>query len=332
MPRIAQFCGIECKCFLSVEWLVSNPPCRLSNIFNSLSATSPNRCVVFRALLNLASNNDDLEVIADALSAVPKWLSEWDIDASAKADVLDSVATKLQAADNGKDAYTLHLTLLRFLSTSTLSGQGSDAIDTKKVAERTVATALSLPHVFQFEELAEIDAVKKLGNEPIGQLLKIFLHGTTQDWHQWCQANAQELSRLNLSQEQLERKIRLLDLANLCSQSVSKEVPYNSIADALKISIDDVEVWAIDVIRAGLVSGKLSQINQSLRVYKSAYRSFGQDQWKLLESRLSTWEKNIANILQTISDTKQNNAAGVPRDVGIPGADAASAKVQQITT
>lgn len=271
------------------------------NLFNSLPARSANRCVVFKTLLDLASEHDDLELIADALAAVPKWLAEWQIDAAAKADILRTVAAKLEAAGNGKTAYEFQLTLLRFLGISTESGQGSSATATKEVAEQTVALALALPYVFDFEELAAIDAVKNLKGSPVGQLLNVFLQGTTSDFASWRGANAADIARLKLPESQLEHKIRLLDLASLCSQSVSSEVPYSEIAKALKISEDDVEVWAIDVIRAGLVSGKLSQINQSLRVYKSAYRTFGTEQWKMLESRLATWEQSIANILETIA-------------------------------
>lgn len=287
---------------------------------------------MFRTLLDAASANDDLDLISDAIAAVPKWLAEWKIDAAAKADVLRTVGSKLQAADHGNAAFKFQLTLLRFLGTSTESGQGSSAPATKDAAEQTVALALGLPHVFDFEELASIDAVKSLKGTPVGQLLDIFLQGSTKDFASWRSSHAAEMSRLRLPEAQLERKIRLLDLADLCSKSVSSEVAYSEIAKVLDISEDDVEVWAIDVIRVGLVSGKLSQINQSLRVYKSAYRTFGPEQWKLLESRLSTWDQSIANILDTIADTKQSGSF-VPREVGIPGADAATARQgQQVVT
>lgn len=69
----------------------------------------------------------------------------------------------------------------------------------------------------------------------------------------------------------------------------------------LKISEAEVELWVIDVIRAGLVSGKLSQVNQSFRVYRSAHRTFGQEQWKALETRLVQWQTSINNILETIA-------------------------------
>lgn len=63
-------------------------------------------------------------------------------------------------------------------------------------------------------------------------------------------------------------------------------------------------IHASTVIRAGLVSGKLSQVNSSFRVYRSTYRSFGKEQWQLLESRLVQWQASIDSILATIADSR----------------------------
>lgn len=252
-------------------------------------------------MLDLASSNDELDVIADAITAVPHWLSEWNIPASEKASLLELIAARLQEAEQGAKAYEFFLTHLRFLSTSTMSGQGSSSTETKAAAEKTIVAALDLVNVFDFEELSQVEAVKNVADEPIGKLLQIFTQGNSKDWYAWKSANAGEIERLQLSSSVLERKIRLLDLAALCSRSISSEVSYQEIAKTLDIELDQVEVWVIDVIRVGLVSGKLSQVNQSLRVYKSVYRSFGLDQWKLLEGRLSTWESSISSILDVIA-------------------------------
>lgn len=300
----------------------------LSNLYNALPNSSANRFIVFNSLLQLANANEDLDIISDALIALPNWLAEWDVSPKEKADLLIKVAQNFEAAGEPKRAYEFLLLHVRFLGTGTLSGEGSSAAATKEAAEKTISAALSLPSVFEFEELAQIEAVQKLQSEPIGKLLSVFLQGNTNDYIKWRDANAAEVTRLNLSAAQLERKIQLLDLANLCSRSISSSVPYSEIAKTLNIDLDEVEVWVIDVIRAGLVSGKLSQINQSLRVYKSVYRSFGTDQWRLLETRLSTWEKSITSILQTLAEARQTGHT-VPREIGIPGADSATAKQQQ---
>ncbi|KAI3480093.1 hypothetical protein L1887_57692 [Cichorium endivia] len=166
---------------------------------------------------------------------------------------------------------------LRFIS------NGADGADTKQAAERTVAAALRLPKLYEFEELMQIKAVLGLNGTPVFELLKIFVGGNAKDFAAWKQANGAELARLGLDHDQLVHKMRLLDLADLCALSVSSDVAYADIAKTLEVGADEVEVWVIDVIRAGLVSGKLSQVNEAFRVYKSTHRQFGKAQWQQLE-------------------------------------------------
>lgn len=136
------------------------------------------------------------------------------------------------------------------------------------------------------------------------ELLKIFVGGSTADFQSFAASHPQELSRLSLSHDELLHKIRLLDLADLCALSISADVGYSSIAQTLKIDESEVEVWVIDVIRAGLVSGKLSQVNDAFRVYKSTHRQFGKQQWQQLEQRLVQWQTSITSIIDSIAATR----------------------------
>ena len=133
--------------------------------------------------------------------------------------------------------------------------------------------------------------------------------------------------------------MRLLDLATLCARSVSAEVSYADMAAVLDVSLDEVEAWVIDVIRAGLVSGKLSQVKQSFRVYRSTHRTFDKPQWTALEERLSQWQKSIQTLITTIqsmyarggpdlaASNVQNRVPNALADVagGAPAADDAPA-------
>ncbi|KAN0061084.1 hypothetical protein ACQY0O_006819 [Thecaphora frezii] len=272
----------------------------LSNIFNTLPAQSALRLDLFNSLLSLASANDDLDYLSSALTSLPQWLAEWKVSDEAKSTCLEKVAKALESAekehDHGSKAYQFLVLHLRFISLNATS-----STDAKAAAERTVASALRLNKMFEFEDLMQIEAVLNLNGTPVFELLKIFVGGSAEDFDAWlAKGGKQELERLGLSEAELSRKIRLLDLAGLCARSVSTEVPYGEIAKVLEISEDEVEIWVIDVIRAGLVSGKLSQVNSSFRVYRSAHRTFGQEQWKALETRLVQWQTSISNILETI--------------------------------
>ncbi|KAK0538913.1 hypothetical protein OC834_000238 [Tilletia horrida] len=95
------------------------------------------------------------------------------------------------------------------------------------------------------------------------------------------------------------------------------EVPYALIASSALPSepADDVETWVIDVIRAGLVSGKLSQVNEVFRVYRvssvvpiaspgSAEKekeAFSRKQWEVLEGKLVAWRESVGRMLTTLN-------------------------------
>ncbi|ETS62476.1 hypothetical protein PaG_03098 [Moesziomyces aphidis] len=287
----------------------------LSNLFNSLPASSAQRLGIFNALLALAAANDDLDYLTSSLTALPQWLSQWEVSEADKAACLESVAKALEGAEKEhgqtNKAYQFLLLHLRFIS------NGADGADTKQAAERTVAAALRLPKLYEFEELMQIKAVLGLNGTPVFELLKIFVGGNAKDFAAWKQANGAELARLGLDHDQLVHKMRLLDLADLCALSVSSDVAYADIAKTLEVGADEVEVWVIDVIRAGLVSGKLSQVNEAFRVYKSTHRQFGKAQWQQLEARLVQWHTSIANIIDTIAATRGGKLPDAVADTAV---------------
>ncbi|KAG1906271.1 uncharacterized protein F5891DRAFT_931582, partial [Suillus fuscotomentosus] len=51
------------------------------------------------------------------------------------------------------------------------------------------------------------------------------------------------------------------------------------------------------VIRAGLLSGKLSQTTRSLHVSRSSARTFEREQWEALGKRLVAWKAGLASVL-----------------------------------
>jgi hypothetical protein len=74
-------------------------PCRLSNLFNAIPRTSSLRLVVYNTLLDLATANDELEVLQLSRGDVEKWLTEWDITPDEKSAFLKRIVGAYQKAD-----------------------------------------------------------------------------------------------------------------------------------------------------------------------------------------------------------------------------------------
>ena len=99
--------------------------------------------------------------------------------------------------------------------------------------------------------------------------------------------------------------MRLLTLPSLAASTSSKELEYKRIAKALQIPSEDVEMWVIDVIRAGLVEGKLSQQKQMFLIHRTTYRVFGEKQWREVATRLDQWKESLRSVKEIISRERQ---------------------------
>jgi len=131
------------------------------------------------------------------------------------------------------------------------------------------------------------------------------LQNSLSEFKSWLSKHSETLEQYEIPAPELEHKIRLLTLASLAFQYVGQSLPYSKIAQTLQIDANEVEKWAIDVIRAGLVSGKLSQTTQSLYIIRATSRNFDQEQWRVLEQRLIAWKTGLASILDVVANAKK---------------------------
>jgi translation initiation factor 3 subunit M len=63
-----------------------------------------------------------------------------------------------------------------------------------------------------------------------------------------------------LNEENCVRKLRLLSLASLASET--NEIPYSSIASTLQIKEEEIESWVILAVSAKLIEAKLDQLRR----------------------------------------------------------------------
>lgn len=148
--------------------------------------------------------------------------------------------------------------------------------------------------------MLQYPAIQKLKGQPEYDLLQVFLSGTLSTYKTFASSHAD----LVKNSDDNIRKMRLLSLASLGSDNLARSLSYQEIAASLEISEDEVEMWVIDVIRAGLVEAKLDQLNKTVSVHRSIYRVFSKDQWQLLSSRLRTWKESLAEITAVIGNAK----------------------------
>ncbi|CAG8452583.1 6778_t:CDS:2 [Paraglomus occultum] len=270
----------------------------LQNFYNTLESTSPLRYDVFLAVLTIAAKNDEIDTILPQLPRLDVWVKEWAITKQQERELYLIISDNLKEAGEAKESYDF---LLKYLATF----NGSDNYTEAKIAAtRALTEAIQLPEILSFENLVELDAVKTLKDEKLFELLKIFLGSTLKEYKTFTEQNPGLVEKLGLSNEDNIRKIRLLTLASISSGHVGTEISYSDIARALEIDENEVEMWTIDVIRAKLLEAKLNQVNRTILVNRSTYRTFTKEQWMQLADRLAGWQESLADILQVVANAK----------------------------
>ncbi|KAF7723879.1 hypothetical protein EC973_001551 [Apophysomyces ossiformis] len=266
----------------------------LLNLYNALPAQSPLRYDAFIGLVDMTAQADELESMYSQLEHVDRWVKQWGIDANTERTLYSHLSQTLKQAGEEKLSYDF---LLKQLNTYS----ADDAASTD-LAKEAIIRAVEIENYFAFEDLLQYNAIQKLKGTTEFELLDVFLNGTLPTYNAFAAKHPELLKRLNGDNN--VQKIRLLSLASLGSENLARELTYAEIAKSLEISEDDVEMWVIDVIRAGLVEAKLDQLNKTVIVHRSIYRVFGKEQWKQLSTRLNTWKDSLNEILAVIGNAK----------------------------
>lgn len=118
----------------------------------------------------------------------------------------------------------------------------------------------------------------------------------------------------------VERKLRLLTVATIASQSDSRRLRYSTVAESLEVPEGEVEQWLIDAIQAGLVEGKLSQLSQTFVVHRALQRSFESEQWNEVEAKLQSLRESLVGVLAVVDNVKAD-VNGVQLSNGLEGID-----------
>ena len=160
---------------------------------------------------------------------------------------------------------------------------------------------------FDFHDLTSLPTIQALekSHEVYWELLEIFSEKELEDYNDFRDEHEGFVEEQGLSNSKLHRKMRLLTLASVAASTNSRELDYKRIAKALQIPSEDVEMWVIDVIRAGLVEGKLSQQKQVFLVHRTTYRVFGEKQWREVATRLDQWKESLRAVKEVISRERQ---------------------------
>jgi translation initiation factor 3 subunit M len=276
----------------------------LSTIFNVLPSNSDSRRHVLLATLQVLRSSSNFDAIRPQLKNLDSWLVDWKADDEDQRELYLAVS---EAAHESGEADVAYDYLVKALRTVPADQAAND--DIRKLSLRALRAALVQPQHFDFQDLTVLDSIQALrkSDPTYFELLEIFTSEQLDDYNDFKDEHEGWVDKEGLDGAALNRKMRLLTLASLAAQNhQSRTLPYAHIAKALQVPSEDVEMWVIDVIRAGLVEGKLSQLDQVFLIHRCTYRVFGENQWREVASRLDLWRRSLTGVLSVIRREKDS--------------------------
>ncbi|KAJ1847257.1 hypothetical protein LPJ70_001630 [Coemansia sp. RSA 2708] len=269
----------------------------LNNLYNLADSS---RAQVFSSMIVLAVRTHMLATLVPQISQLPKLLSEWSAPSDEKADVVVALRNALDAEQLGNEAYEAELAFLEAV--------GAANAQSVAVATSAIVRFANLSAVCDIDALASLDSVQELSKGgklgPAGDLLNALLTFDFKQWSQFAADKAALLSELGVDSDKAGDKMRLLTVASIAADNLGQDVPFSQVSQAIAVDEEDVEMWIIDVIRSGLMQGKMNQVSRTLVPTRSTYRTFGAQQWQLLAERLDQWKSSLESLQPVINNAK----------------------------
>ncbi|KAF3315550.1 hypothetical protein TWF173_003464 [Orbilia oligospora] len=273
----------------------------LTTIFNILSPESSLRSEVFRSIVDIVDKNGLYDALKPQLKSLDRWLQEWDAGVEDTREILVNIANVAERAGDNQFFEFLLQALQRF------PADEADEDEAREIAIRAIKAAITLPHHMEFSDLAVLEPVKALSatDPDLYAFFEIFAAGEFQDLEEFKEEREGWLEENGIDDAVATRKMRLLTLTALAASAQDRSLPYSRIVAGLHIPAEDVELWVIDVIRAGLVEGKLSQLTQNFLIHRVSYRTFNKEQWEEVQQRLETWKDSLRSILEVVGQARR---------------------------
>ncbi|EQK99563.1 hypothetical protein G6O67_007179 [Ophiocordyceps sinensis] len=287
----------------------------LTTVFNLLDHEDPIRARVLMEILKFLKAHSMFDTLRPYLDSLPEWIDVWGTGEEIERKIYDEVSQVALEAGEDDISYDFILKALRTFDSDDKEEVTSE--EAQRLSLRAAKMAILSSTHFLFQDLRSIPSVQALSDShPVhSQLLDIFAEQDLEDYNDFNEEHEGWIEKQKMDHEKLHRKMRLLTFASLAAATPSREIEYAKIAKALQVPKDDVEMWAIDVIRAGLVEGKLSQQRDTFLVHKVTYRVFGQKQYQELTTRVDHWRTTLQNVLGVLRQEQANATAQKEREM-----------------
>lgn len=288
----------------------------LGNLYNVLSSVTgggagrPAFVSVLLAIISFAGKIGQLSKLQGYFDLLDVLVIKWDLGVDDARELFLAVSLALESQGLADQA---QLFLIKYLATfgkvaSAAEGGATSAAalgaDEVALAAKGSAGAVRAPIVgFRARHnllgLKAVDALRSSKEHaPLHALLAVFGTGQLKDYLSFPK-RAEVLAKYGLDHDACVANMRLLSMCSLASEQA--EIPYDAIAKALDVPLDEVEAWVVKTISAQLIEAKMDQLTGRVLISRCTHRVFGPEQWRALQTKLDSWKLNVRGMLETLS-------------------------------
>jgi len=241
------------------------------------------------------------------VATVEDWVGARQLSEAQKRELWGLILDASLDADAGSDELRTYESGVKYLSLHSAEDVAADAKLRSRLVKCVLLTMRS-PALLTCDTLAQLPVTAALKADPelapLARLLDIVAREMACDFLEFAAvpAHAAFLEAQGLDTASLERKMRLLSLTSLCISH--KELTYAAVAEALRVSADEVEHWVVETISAGLIVAKMDQVRSTVVVSGCLEREFGKEQLGRLQGSLEGWAASVQSLLKVVADSK----------------------------
>ncbi|XP_061706112.1 eukaryotic translation initiation factor 3 subunit M [Cydia pomonella] len=255
----------------------------LWRLYNNLEANSPLRYHVYYHVIELAARVGSVQEVFTGVEQLRKEFATCP-PSNEQMQKLYRLLHSVLKDSNSELASKVMIELLGTYTDENASSARDDAI-------KCIVTALADPNTFLLDPLLALKPVRFLENDPIHDLLTIFVSEKLAKYQEFYNNHKEFVHSQGLNHEQNIRKMRILSFMQMAE--TNPVITFDEIVSELQIEEKDVEAFIIQVLKTKLVRARMDQAARSVRVSATMHRTFGPAQWQQLRAVLAAWRANV---------------------------------------
>lgn len=283
----------------------------LGTCFNMFSDPTV-RYQLFLQLTRYAAATNQLSLVKPYFADASSWAKAWDLPMDKERRLYELISSVLDADNDVTGAQTYRLKFLATYEDGSAEELASPAV--RDTAVKAIVGYVKAPaSEVGKKHLVDMAAVQALQGDAehgkLYRLLSIFATEKLGAYMTYRAENAAYMDGLGIDHEASLETIRLFSLCSLAAESADGSIAYSTIAETLQIEEDEAEEWVLTAVRAGLLTGRMDQLEAAVHVSGYKRRVFDAAAWQEVQTKLHRWSSSVADLLATLRTRTPGGAA-----------------------